>query len=79
MIQPLELLEYAAVTMFLSMAIGGYIGVAMILSGKLYRALAARTGHQSLKPDLFCILFFIVMLSPLVGTMVYFVGLTAAN
>lgn len=79
MIQPLELLMYIAMTMILSVAVGGYVGVAMILSNKVYHALAARTGYQSLKPDLFCILFFITMLSPLVGTMIYFVSLTAAS
>lgn len=79
MIQPLELLTYIAMTMILSVAVGAYIGVAMILSNKVYRALAERLGYLSLKPELLCIMFFIAMLSPLVGTMIYLVDLTAAS
>ena len=79
MIQPLDLLLYIAITVALSVAIGTYIGVALILSGKVYGSLVKRTGYQSPKPDLFEILALIVMLSPLVGTGIYLVSLTAAN
>ena len=79
MINPLDLLLYIATTVALSVAIGTYIGVALILSGKVYDSLVKRTGYQSSKPDLFEILTLIAMLAPLVGTGIYLVSLTAAN
>ena len=79
MINPLDLLSYIAITVILSLAIGAYIGVALILSGKVYSSIVERTGYQSSKPDLFEILALIAMLAPLVGTGIYLLSLTAAN
>lgn len=79
MIQPLELIQYIAMTLILSLAIGAYIGVAMALSAKTMGAVSKRTGNMSLKPELFGILLFVALLSPLVGTMIYLINLTAAN
>ena len=79
MINPIDLLLYIAITVILSLAIGAYIGVALILSGKVYDSLVTRTGYQSPKPDLFEILALVAMLAPLVGTGIYLLSLTAAN
>ena len=79
MINPLDLLLYIALTLILSLAIGAYVGVSMILSTKLMEAVSKRTGNYSYKPELFGITLFVAMLSPLVGTMAYLVSLTAAN
>ena len=79
MIDPIELLQYIAITVALSVAIGTYIGVALILSGKVYNSLVRRVGYQSSKPALFEILALIAMLAPLVGTGIYLLSLTAAN
>ena len=79
MINPLDLLLYIAITVALSVAIGTYIGVSMILSAKVYDSLVKRTGYQSSKPGLFEILALIAMLAPLVGTGIYLLSLTAAN
>ena len=80
MIQPLDLLWYIAITVILSAAIGAYIGVALILSGKVYSSIVERTwGHSSGSVALCVILTFIVLLSPLAGMMIYFASLTADN
>lgn len=79
MIQPLELLLYIAMAVVLSVAIGGYIGVSMILSAKVMGAVSNRTGNYSYKPGLFGILTFVSLLAPLVGTGIYLLSLTAAN
>ena len=80
MIQPLDLLEYLTTVVILSLAIGWYIGVAMIISAKVYLLLIDRVGYRrSLKPEVLCVLTFIVLFSPLIGTMAYLVDLTATN
>ena len=77
MIQPLDLLQYIAMTAILSAAIGGYIGVVMLLSAKVYLSFGQRVGYRrSLKPEVMCGLTFIVLISPLVGTIAYLIGLT---
>lgn len=76
MIQPLELLQYIAMTVVLSVAIGAYVGLALILSGKVYRSLVERVGYQSSKPDLFEGLVLVALLSPLAGMLIYFLSLT---
>ena len=79
MINPLDLLLYIAITVALSVAIGTYIGVSMILSAKIMEAVSNRTGNYSYKPDLFGILTFVSLVAPLVGTGIYLLILTAAN
>lgn len=76
MIQPLDLLWYIAMAVILSLTIGGYIGVSMILSAKIMEAVSNRTGNYSYKPELFGILTFLSLLAPLVGTIAYLIGLT---
>ena len=80
MINPLDLLSYIAITVILSLAIGAYIGVAILISAKVYLSYLTRVWfRRSLKPEVMSSLTFIVLISPLIGTMAYLIGLTAAN
>ena len=80
MINPLELLWYIAMAVILSLAIGGYIGVTFLLTAKVHISFDKRVWYRrSLKPEVMSGLTFIVLISPLIGTMIYFVSLTAAN
>lgn len=79
MINPLDLLLYIAITVILSLAIGAYIGVALILSEKVYCWIGRRTGYRSMKPEILGILFLLFMISPLLGTTIYLVSLTVAS
>ena len=80
MINPLDLLSYIAITVILSLAIGAYIGVAILISAKVYLSYLTRVWfRRSLKPEGMSGLTFIVLISPLIGTMAYLIGLTAAN
>ena len=79
-INPIDLLWYIAMAVILSLAIGGYIGVTFLLTAKVYLSFDKRVGYRrSLKPEVMSGLTFIVLLSPLVGTGIYLVSLTAAN
>ena len=80
MINPVELLQYVAMAMILSVAIGGNIGVTFLLTAKVYLSFDKRVGYRrSLKPEVMSGLTFIVLLSPLAGMMIYFVSLTDTN
>ena len=77
MINPLDLLWYIAMAMVLSLAIGGYIGVTFLLTAKVYISFDKRVGYRrSLKPEVMSGLTFIVLISPLIGTIAYLIGLT---
>ena len=77
MIQPLDLLQYIAMAMVLSLVIGGYIGVTFLLTSKVYISFDKRVGYRrSLKPEVMSGLTFIVLISPLIGTIAYLIGLT---
>ena len=77
MIQPLDLLQYIAMAVILSLAIGGYIGVTFLLTAKVYLSFAKWVGYRrSLKPEVMSGLTFIVLISPLIGTIAYLIGLT---
>ena len=76
----LDLSQYLALTMVLSLAIGGYIGVTFLLTAKVYDSFDKRVGYRrSLKPEVMSGLTFIVLISPLVGTLAYLVSLTVTN
>ena len=73
----MELLQYIALTVILSVAIGGYIGVTVLLTAKVYDSFDKRVGYRrSLKPEVMSGLTFIVLISPLIGTIAYLIGLT---
>ena len=80
MINPLELLWYIAMAVILSLAIGGYIGVTFLLTAKVHISFDKRVGYRrSLKPEVMSGLTFIVLISPLIGTIAYLIGLTPVH
>ena len=79
MIHPMNLFTYLAMTMILSGVLGVHMGIATTLSIKAYNFFVERRGRQSWRADFFMATFFVIVVSPVVGILLYFVVLTPVH